>query len=316
MNPSSLILIVNSYICSTVPAIPGLPTPGGGAAFPSISSLVTLQSFGVFSDAGNLNLTAQATMLDPAPNNINLTTPQLDFGVSLPRPGFEPVPIASVTTQPFSLTHPNITLNISGQVLPLPQEASALLSTFLARYLTGEANPVTISTIYIPGLNIDMLFPAPNPPPHILRNVTIQNMRIKPYGTTFLASGSVLARVVLPKGMNIDVDVKQILPDVLVFDGEVPDDVSISTKPPEKPLPNPLPPKAFGHIVPEDWLQAISKREDDEEGEGSIFTVSADIVDVPLQVLPGRAKEFGDFVSKVCLIPLPSLILLTNTINR
>ena len=284
-----------------VPVIPGLPTPGPGAPFPAISSLVTLQSFSVFSDTNALALKAQATVIDPAPQNINITTPPLTFGVSLPHPGYEPVPIATVSTEPFGLTHPNITLFLTGKVLPLPQEASALLSTFLARYLSAEPNPVIISTDYIPGLNVDMLFPAPNPKPHILRNVTIRNMRIKPYGTTFLASGSVHARVVLPKGMNIDVDVKHILPDVLVFDGEVPDDVTIS-KPPEAPLPDPLPRKAFGHIRPEDYLDAVSIKEPDEENEGAIFTVSANIVDVPLQVLPGRSKEFGDFVSKVCFL--------------
>jgi hypothetical protein len=36
-----------------------------------------------------------------------------------------------------------------------------------------------------------------------------------------------------------------------------------------------------------------------EEGNGAVFNVTANFVDVPLEVLPGRQKEFSDFVSKV-----------------
>ncbi|KAG5220602.1 feruloyl esterase [Salix suchowensis] len=108
-------------------------------------------------------------------------------------------------------------------------------------------------------------------------------MRIKAYGTTFLASGTVNARVVLPKGMNLDLDIFHVLPDVLVFDGEVPDEDD----------------KAFGHIRPEDWLDSVSESVPSEGDVGSSFSVVANIVEVPLKVLPGRQREFSNFVSKV-----------------
>jgi len=122
-------------------------------------------------------------------------------------------------------------------------------------------------------------------------------MKVKP-GTPFLASGTVTARVVLPKGINIDLNVSRLLPDVLIFDGEVPVSDPGTVAPPT-PLPNPLPERAFGHIRPDEWLPASCKTDTPGEGEGAVFAVAANIVDVPLEVLPGREKEFGDFVSKV-----------------
>jgi len=121
-------------------------------------------------------------------------------------------------------------------------------------------------------------------------------MKIKPEGSIFVASGQVFARLVLPKGMNFAMDVKRVFPDLLVFDGDVPEPTNIFTI--HDPLPDPLPPRAFGHICPEEWLNANSTYDGTEEG-GSAFLVTAAIVDVPIGVLPGREKEFGDFVSKV-----------------
>ncbi|KAG5649542.1 hypothetical protein H0H81_003155 [Sphagnurus paluster] len=121
-------------------------------------------------------------------------------------------------------------------------------------------------------------------------------MKIKP-GSTFLASGTVSAHIVLPKGMDIDLIVARVLPNVLVFDGEVPD--SVQSPPTQPRLPDPLPEKAFGHIRPENWLKSLSARVVSGEGEGVAYAVTAKIVDVPLEVLPGRQKEFSNFVSKV-----------------
>lgn len=148
-------------------------------------------------------------------------------------------------------------------------------------------------------MTVDAEFPAPNPRPSILRNVTIHDMRIKAYGTTFLASGTVNARVVLPKGMNLDLDIFHVLPDVLVFDGEVPNEDDVKAAPPSPELPDPLPEKAFGHIRPEDWLDSVSESVPSEGDVGSSFSVVANIVEVPLKVLPGRQREFSNFVSKV-----------------
>ena len=100
-------------------------------------------------------------------------------------------------------------------------------------------------------------------------------------------------------------DVYRVLPDVLIFDGEVPEGALV-VPPPATPLPDPLPERAFGHLRPEDWLPSISGPDVSEDGEGAAYAVSAKVVDLPLEVLPGRQKEFNHFVSKV-----PSFFLLS-----
>ncbi|TRM59260.1 hypothetical protein BD626DRAFT_157566 [Schizophyllum amplum] len=279
-----------------VPAVPGLPNPGHN--FPPVSELITLKDFSVASGPSNLLLSAEATIVDPAPDTFNITTPALPFFVSLPRLDGPPFEIASISTAPFTLTHPNITLHISGNVLPLTPDAThGVLSEFLTRYLSAQPNPIIISTPLLLNYTLETDFPAPDPKPRVLRNVTIHDMRIKPIGTTFYASGTVYARVVLPRGVDVDLNVSRVLPDVIVFDGEVPDDVDN-----DHGLPDPLPERAFGRLQPEDWIPADSTPDDKGEGEedeGSALAVRAEIVDVPLEVLPGRQKEFSNFVSKV-----------------
>ena len=98
--------------------------------------------------------------------------------------------------------------------------------------------------------------------------------------------------------MNVVLDVNRVLPDVLIFDGEVPDPSFGEEESP--PLPDPLPERAFAHIRPPDWLDSQSEPDDEDEDEGSAYSVSAKFVDVPLEVLPGRQKEFSDFMRKVC----------------
>jgi hypothetical protein len=241
--------------------------------------------------------------------------PSLPFLVFLPTT--PPTFLASVTSAPFTLSHPNITLSLGGHVLPLSQSAFPYLAAFLTRYLSGEPNDISISSPLLPGYDISAEFPAPHPRPQILRDVTIKDMKIRPTGTVFLASGIVQGRVVLPKGMNISLNVSYVLPDVLVFDGEVPsvpepDYVEAQHKghkghhgpapdlPEEPSLPDPLPDRAFAHIRPDDWLPAVSVLTEPEDGVGAVYAISAKVVDVPLEVLPGRQKEFSNFVGKVC----------------
>ncbi|KAJ7092795.1 hypothetical protein B0H15DRAFT_832541 [Mycena belliarum] len=278
-----------------IPPIPGIPR------VPSLSDLITLKSFSVHSLPGSLELTALATLPDPAPTTFNLTSPSLPFIISLPSANGTATPIASVSTAPFTLTHPNITLAIAGTVLPLRPSAAPLLSAFLTRYLSGRANPIVVSTPLVPDLDADLDFPAPSPRPQILRNVTIHDMALRPRGSTFVASGTVYARVVLPRGMQVGLHIGRVLPDVLVFDGPVPDGAEYLPEgdPTSPPLPDPLPAGAFGHLRPDDWLPALSGPVPSEDDEGAAFAVTAKIVDVPLEVLPGRQKEFSNFVSKV-----------------
>ena len=132
-------------------------------------------------------------------------------------------------------------------------------------------------------------------------------MKLKPSGTAFLASGVVQANIVLPKGVTVGMTVYKVLPDVIIFDGEVPpsiisrrDSDDMDDLPPPMPLPDPLPERAFGHIRPKDWLPAVSEPIELQEEEGSAYSISAKVVDVPLEVLPGRQKQFSNFVGKVC----------------
>ena len=132
-------------------------------------------------------------------------------------------------------------------------------------------------------------------------------MKIRPSGTILLASGVVQVNIVLPKGVTIGMNVSRVLPEVVVFDGEVPSSIIIRRNsddtddlPPKMPLPDPLPENAFGHIRPKDWLPSVSEPIELQGEEGLAYTISARVVDVPLEVLPGREEQFSNFVGKVC----------------
>ncbi|KAK2460813.1 hypothetical protein APHAL10511_007283 [Amanita phalloides] len=279
-----------------IPLLPGLPSPG--SSFPAIGNLVTLQEFHVISQNDTMALNARATLINPAPMELQMEIPSLPFIVSIPSPNetFSTVPIASVSTLPFTLTHPNITLLIHGTVLPLQSSTSGVLSTFVSRYLSGKSNSISISSPLRPDLSILATFPAPTPRPQLLQNVTIRNMKVRPKGSTFVASGLVFVRLVLPKGMDIALDVHRVFPDVLVFDGEV---TEFHGLPPDTSLPDPLPENAFAHIRPDDWLPSLCVREKSRDGDGATYSITAAITDVPLQVLPGREMQFSNFVGKV-----------------
>ncbi|KAF5350552.1 hypothetical protein D9756_008570 [Leucocoprinus leucothites] len=336
---------VQTSIRLKIPSLPGLPQPGKHVPFPEVSDFLTLKAFRV-SSQHNLTIYAEADVINPTPKNFHFSVPSLPFIVSLPNGIYPSLPVAKVFTHPFESTHPNITVHISGMVPPLPKSSFSLLSVFLSRYLNAQPNPILISIPLLspmdptegPGLQIPAEFPAPSRRPNLLRNMTIKGMKIRPSGTTFLASGTVYAKVVLPKGIDVGVDVFRVFPDVLVFDGEAPEvleeaeawwphlphmrtgspkrhDPEKKNAPPQMPsLPDPLPPRAFGHIRPEDWLPSNSVRIErigNEDGDGSddgdesddetgaVYAVSAKVVDVPLQMLPGRQKEFSNFVGKV-----------------
>lgn len=304
---------------NSVPSIPGFPSPGRNMPFPSLSELVTLTSFGVSTQSGSLVLHGTATTINPAPFSLDFSGPSLPFDVSLidnSIPASPPIHIASVTTFPITLTHPNVTLSIHGIVPPISASAIPILSTFISRYLSAEDNQLLISSpLLVPTLSAQVTFPAPNPRPRVLRNVTIKDMRIMPVGNAFLASGIVQASIVLRRGFDVGLDVLFVLPEVLVFDGEVstiayeynlrdgrqyqpPNEL-----PPDMPLPDPLPKGAFGHIRPKSWLPSRcvpieSKGQDD----GATYAISAKVQDVPLEVLPGRQKELSNFVKKVDFI--------------
>lgn len=292
--------------------IPGIPAPGRNFPFPSVSKLVTLTSFRITSESDTLSLHGTATAINPVPYDLDFSSPSLPFDVSIESTDSTSpaIRIASVSTIPFSLTRPNVTLSLQGNVSGISPAAFPALSNFVSRYLSGQPNNVLVETPLVPSLRAEAIFPGPNPRPEILRNVTIKDLKIKPTGSVFLASGIVRAQVVLPKGIDVGLDVFRVFPDVLIFDGEVPSsllqvDYTSTGLPPETPLPDPLPKNAFGHIRPEDWLPSQSDPiEPEDSDDGRIYAVSAKVVDVPLEVLPGRQKEFSSFVRKVKLLPV------------
>ena len=123
--------------------------------------------------------------------------------------------------------------------------------------------------------------------------------------------------------MDITLFLGHVLPDTLIFDGplpvqpqsrstfpplplpngrDIPDDDD-DAPPPAPPLPTPLPPHAFARVRPSDWLAALTAPTEPrpdwgEHGNTTLF-VSARFADVPLEVLPGREREFRTFVAKV-----------------
>lgn len=300
-----------------VPPVPGLPTPANNSELPNFSDLVTLESFDITSEDDTIRISANATAINPVPLDLEFVSPPLPFIIALPSPDSSSVPVASVHSHPFALTHPNISFTVDGTVVPLANNASGALSVFVSEYISGRDADIQITTPLLPNLIVNTTFPAPRPKPEILQNVSITDMHIKPVGTMMVASGTVHALVVLPRGIHVGVNASRVFPDVLVFDGAVPspgtnDSDTDSTggkhsdPPPTQPLPDPLPAHAFAHIIPEDWLPAECVSVEGQEGSGSTVAVTAHIVDVPLEVLPGREREFSNFVSKVRAF-LPSL---------
>jgi hypothetical protein len=292
--------------CS-VPSFPGLPTPGPNSPFPDISQLITLQSYAVSSKSEHLVVSGKATAINPFPESFELTTPKLPFIVSVPSIDTPStlVPVASVHNEAITLTRPNVTISVFGTFLPIPASFSATVSAMLSRYLSSKPNDIEISTPIFPGLKVHAVIPGPHPKPQILRNVTIHNMRIQPRSNgAFAASGTVYALAVLPKGVDVELEFRRVFPDVLVFDGEAPDDVETWTTqddpdevPAPHPLPEPLPAHAFARIRPDEWLPSKSTPLP-REGQGSTYAITADVVGVPLEVLPGRKSDFRRFVTK------------------
>ena len=275
---------------------------------------MTLQSFRIETDVDhhNLQLFANAVAVNPLPDTVHYSASNVPFTISLPSVNDTThlIPVASVHTEPFNLTHPNISLSITGKVLPLSPNASSTVAVLIANYVSLRDTNISISSPLYPSLNIDAVFPAKRPKPQILRNVTIRDMKIIPStsGNTMLASGTIFARAVLPKGIDVGINVTKVLPDVLIYDGEVPEspqqipksgtDVDINLPPPQ-PLPDPLREKAFAHIRPDDWIGGASVPVPPDQDSGTSVEVFAKIVDVPLEVLPGRDREFRSFVGKV-----------------
>lgn len=349
-------------ILLSVPAVPGLPDPR-----PPLIELLQLVSYSLLPEGDKLSIYAFAVVPSPFPA-IKFSVPRIPYEVSLLAPHLEPLHISSGIVAP-ALTPPNISLPITGAIIPLATPDSAVvLSSFLSQFLSGIPPPISIRTPLFPNLTIDTTFPPPDPLPQILENVTIKHMSmaVAP-GGGMLASGEVWATIVLPPGLHIPINATHVWPDVLVFDGPVdpeldeldrqgsqslpelpevhfpnitiphlpkvelpqPPKIPIhfpwQRTPDPPPLPDPIPDRAFARIRPTDWVVATTiepcdphmvdsedwvlvkenlhncVRQPDDAGWRTTVTASVD--KVPLQVLPGRDKQFRSFISKASRFP-------------
>lgn len=325
-----------------MPVLPGLPKPGDDQPLPSVTDLVHLVHFSLSSSHDHhLIIDAEATVVNPVPPVITFTSPPFPFLVSVP-PQLDTaeesyIPLVSVTAEPFALTHPNITLSLHGTVLPIASSAAPALSSLISDYLSGIDHPISITSPYELFSNYiaHTMFPAPHPRPEVLRNITFEDMRIRTSGTTILASGTVHGRIALPEGMDVTLVINRLHPDALIYDGPlsttaslpltgttliaaqdltkhhpvvaVSDDDEDDDVPPAPPLPSPLPPRAFARVRPGTWLPTLSAptspRRDWNEQGNTTLSVTAWFSDVPLEVLPGREREFRSFITKVIFGP-------------
>jgi hypothetical protein len=272
-----------------------------------------------FSGHGVLAIKALATLPNMLPD-INTT-----IGFGLPFAIFLPstestkegaVKMAEVMTSPISINplRDEIEIRLHGRVVADLGELATLspssLSLFLQNYLRGEDNPIVIQGLSsipkavapvagppswllhsLPTLTLPLAFPGPQPPPRIIRSVTIEKMRLAEQRGKMKASGIVIAVVEMPKGMTaVDVDVNAVRPDVLVFNGAAPDDDDAAPGGPTYPA------RAFGRIHPPDYLESTT------ESHPTIphfLIVRAPLDNVDLDILPGRDAVLSDFVGKV-----------------
>ncbi|ORY22989.1 hypothetical protein BCR39DRAFT_550382 [Naematelia encephala] len=302
-----------------VPRLPGLPAPGRQL---NLSSLVHLESYAFSNDDKSLYISAHATLPNFLPN-INTTIPfGVPFTISLPAiNSFSATEsrMAEVVTAPVHILNnaTHIRLSMAGEVTAdlSDDNSSSPLSLFLQNFLHGLDNPIIVrgmsavptfappATIHpprwllstLPSLSVPLVFPGPTPPPKIIQRVTIEHMRISEASGKMHASGTVVAEVELPSGMqHVDVDVIAVLPDVFVFDGPAPDDTT-ETEPGQE---QDYPARAFGHIHPDMYLPSTTSPSTDPLHPHRLI-VRAPLKDVPLDILPGRDTVLSDFVGKV-----------------
>ena len=260
----------------------------------------------------SLSISAYATLPNFLPD-FDATLPfGVPFAISLP-PHDQ---MAEVLTKPIVLGNSgdSIELRIAGEVTANLSETragnSSSLSKFLQNYLHGLDNPILVRGLSslpsfaphsanrppdwllstLPSLSLPLTFPGPRPPPKIIQSVTIEHMRISEAGGKMRASGTVLAEIELPGGMEgVDVDVVAVMPDILVFNGPAPTQDDDDDHPGVG---------AFGRIHPQYFLSSSTMKGEDPSHPYRLV-VRAPLDKVPLDVLPGRDSVLSDFVSKV-----------------
>jgi len=273
-----------------------------------------LDSYTLSTRGDSLHIAAFATLPNIAPE-LNMTLPfNLPFSIHLP----DGQAMAEVITAPLRIGGPahRLKVHIEGLVVadfsPLshePDSSDSAISVFLRNYLNGNDNPILVRGLSnlpnfarpnlspphwllstLPTISIPLSFPGPSPKPKIIQTVTIESMRISESRGKMLASGTVIAEISLPKGMEaVDVDINAVKPDIMIYDGPADDEPEDGEE---------YPAKAFGHINPEEWLRATSERYQNPEHPDWI-TVRAPMEDIPIEILKGRDGVMRGFVSKI-----------------
>lgn len=257
---------------------------------------------------------------------------RIPFAISLPTPAprknrtspatardGDDVLMAHVDMLPFhlSMDTKKIPLSLTGALIRAEEggdKLRAALGDFLGRFLKGQSSPVRIrydaaytagptSSLPAPPPFIGRLlsdfgavtvpFPAP-PSGQLLKNVTIEGMRVRPEGGEVLCSGTVKGVLELPeemKALQSLLDITQIQPDVLVYDGDLPKPKAEGEEYP----PDPLPRNAFGRLKTDHLIPATTVLDPTHNRT----LLEAKLVDVPIELLPGRGDAFRRYVGKI-----------------
>jgi hypothetical protein len=258
--------------------------------------------------------------------DLNVDIPwRIPFGVYLPlRDSFssagspdsrddEDALLARSFVPPFRYSSKEAYLNISlkGTVEQLDSSdpSSPLargLSRFLSRFLDSRSNVVVVRALDGPSLprflsslmsqtRFPLAFPGTRDRHQLLTDVRIEEMKVAPgVNGDLLCSGTIVGKVDLPRemrGLGSSLDVTQILPDVLVYDGR-PDEEDSEGRGVYGYPPQPLPENAFARMRPAEALVANTTREFDKERNETVSVVRARIESVPLEVLESRGAVF------------------------
>ncbi|KAH9931845.1 uncharacterized protein B0H18DRAFT_952523 [Fomitopsis serialis] len=100
----------------------------------------------------------------------------------------------------------NISANaaITKTIVSFPNATAPSLPFIVYLPLNGNSPvDIVLETTLLPDARVSKKFLAPHPPPPILHNVRIKDVKIKPVGQVMVVSGTVLAHVVLPSGIEV-----------------------------------------------------------------------------------------------------------------
>lgn len=263
-----------------------------------MSALVKLHNY-TFTNTDGLRISALASLPNPGVADVPFPLP---FAIEL-----KGARMSEVVARTSSIDKHNINLALEGDIVSTSGDA---LGIFLRRFLHGEDIPIVVRGLpgmprrykgpappqfvlhTLPSLTLDLLFPAPHPAPKIVRSVTVEGMRLSQRGDAIEASGTVVALVQLPAGLeSVDLDVSAIQPDVLIYDGKADESE-------DRPDPSNPPAGAFARIHPTEYLDATTARSDDPATPDALV-VHAPFENVPLDIIEGRESIFRAFVGKV-----------------